>query len=103
MENKTIETDHYIVVVTDSNNEILSKYNKKDDGKFTVCLIEIGEKKTNLYLNTDYFNTPEALRYGAVQSIIGHEMEQLLDGVEEKANLTGQAIGRELVEIMEQL
>ena len=105
MGNKIIETDHYKVVITDSKNEVLSKFDDKNDEKFTVNLTKEVEGKTTIYLNSDYYNTPEALEYGAAQCILRKEMNRtaFLELTEEDVDLRGQVIGEELVDILKQL
>lgn len=105
MKNKTIKTNHYTVVITDSKNEILSKHHDKNETTVSL-LIEAGDGKVTIYLNSDYYNTQEALKYGAAQNILKYEMENIMNQstvTEEKIDLRSQVIGTELVDILKQL
>lgn len=106
MENKIIETKQFKVIVTNSKNKELHKLATETEIATRMTRRNPETMQTEIYLNTDYYNTPEALAYGLSEAIFQRELNDVLfyEVTEEEAlNRRGHIVGEELIDLLKQL
>ena len=106
MNEKIIETENFKVIVTDGNNEKLQKPAINTKPVTLLALRDPETKKTEIYLDGDCYDSPEARAIAISRVIFQCELNNVLfyeiedeDVLDER----GFTVGEELIEILKQL